>query len=63
MELRAKREELRKAQDGGTVSMQCVYAGDLDHGERVVDTFRKFDAPDDDSVKRRRFADIATGCA
>lgn len=47
-----------KAHDGGRVSMQCVYAGDLDHGERVVDTFRKFDAPDHDSVKRRRFAEI-----
>ena len=43
---------------GGRVSMQSVYSGNLDEGERLLDTFRKFQAPYEDSVKRRSFADI-----
>ena len=43
---------------GGSVSMESVYAGNLDDGERLLETFRKFQAPDEDSVKRRSFAEI-----
>ena len=43
---------------GGKISMEAVYAGNLEDGERLLDAFRKFQAPDEVSVKRRSFAEI-----
>lgn len=42
---------------GGSVAMESVYTGNLGDGERLLDTFRKFQTPDEDSVKRRSFAE------
>jgi hypothetical protein len=43
---------------GGRVSMQCVNSGNLNEGERLLDAFRKFQIPDEDSIKRRSFGGI-----
>lgn len=37
-----------------------VYFGDLDAGERLLDNFRKFSIPEQDSVKRRPFSEVYT---
>jgi FAD/FMN-containing dehydrogenase len=44
--------------NGGGVAVEFVYAGNLDEGERLLETFRKSQTPAEDSVKRRSFADI-----
>ncbi|CAN5596900.1 FAD-binding oxidoreductase [soil metagenome] len=38
--------------------VEFVYFGDLDTGERLLDTFRKFHKPQQDSVKRRPFSEV-----
>src|SRR5262249_54438263 len=44
--------------DHGGISVYSVYAGNLDEGERLLDSFRKFETPDKDSVKRMSFGEI-----
>jgi len=43
---------------GGEISVQSVYTGNLDEGERLLDSFRKFETSHKDSVKRKRFGEI-----
>src|SRR5215831_14400479 len=43
---------------GGEISVYFVYAGNLDEGERLLDSFRKFETPDKSSVKRKSFGEI-----
>jgi hypothetical protein len=43
---------------GGSVAFNAVYAGDLDEGERLFDTFRRSQPPDQDSIKRLAFSEI-----
>jgi FAD/FMN-containing dehydrogenase len=43
---------------GGQISVDSVYAGNLDEGERLLDSFRKFETPAQDSVKRISFGEI-----
>jgi hypothetical protein len=43
---------------GGEISVQSVYTGNLDEGERLLDSFRKFETPQKDSVKCKRFGEI-----
>ncbi|MGI8600711.1 MAG: FAD-binding oxidoreductase [Chitinophagaceae bacterium] len=40
--------------------VEFVYFGDLDAGERLLDNFRKFRKPQQDSVKRRPFSQVYT---
>lgn len=42
----------------GNVSVQFVYSGDLDQGEQLIDVFRKFSIPEQDSIKRRSFSEV-----
>jgi FAD/FMN-containing dehydrogenase len=42
----------------GGISVYSVYAGNLDEGERLLDSFRRFETPDRDSVKRMSFGEI-----
>ena len=43
---------------GGQISVQPVCAGNLDEGERLLDSFRKFETPAQDSVKRVSFGEL-----
>src|SRR5215472_13915511 len=43
---------------GGELSVQSVYTGNLDEGERLLDSFRKFQTPGQDSVKRISYREI-----
>jgi hypothetical protein len=36
----------------------CIFVGDVDAGERLIDQFRRFKAPQRDWVARRAYADI-----
>lgn len=38
--------------------VEFVYLGEFDAGERLLETFRKFNKPEQDSVKRRSFSDV-----
>lgn len=40
--------------------VQFVFFGNLDEGERLINNFRKFSKPDQDSVKRRHFSEVYT---
>lgn len=40
--------------------VEFVYFGDLDKGELLLDQFRRFEKPDQDSVKRRSFSEVYT---
>lgn len=42
----------------GTVSVQFVYSGDLDKGVQLIDVFRKFSFPEQDSIKRLPFSEV-----
>ncbi len=42
----------------GSFAIEFVYAGDLEKGEHLINTFRKFIKPDQDWVKRRAYSEI-----
>jgi FAD/FMN-containing dehydrogenase len=39
-------------------STQFVYTGNLEEGKKLIDTFRKFEAPERDTMKRKLFSDV-----
>jgi hypothetical protein len=43
---------------GGTFSVEFVYTGKLEEGERLLDGIRKLQTPIADSIKRRAYADV-----
>jgi FAD/FMN-containing dehydrogenase len=42
----------------GNFTVQFVYSGNLNDGQQLLDAFRKFDTPDQDSVKRRAYSEV-----
>ena len=45
-------------QGKGSFAVEFVYAGDLNKGESLINTFRKFLKPDQDWIKRRAYSEI-----
>ena len=42
----------------GSIRIEFVYFGNLNEGEQLLNTFRKFKTPDQDWIKRRTYAEI-----
>lgn len=45
-------------QGKGSITVEFVYSGNLDKGERLLEAFRRFMAPEQDSVKRMDFSQV-----
>ncbi|HEX4849409.1 MAG TPA: BBE domain-containing protein, partial [Puia sp.] len=42
----------------GLFEVDFVYIGNLEDGEKLINSFRKFSKPDQDSIKRRSFSEV-----
>jgi FAD/FMN-containing dehydrogenase len=42
----------------GSFAVELVFSGALDRGEQLLNKFRRFSTPDQDSVKRRAYGDV-----